>query len=128
LSGGWANTMFSGSRRHTIPSMHDPKVSIYALHDIAYLPQRYHSAFLDLIVRLRHMDEEPLNRTLMGLTSKAIQRVLSPDDVKRLDELVGLGQLNAETLARFSGDPNSHVWDLERELTRSESTFPNSPT
>lgn len=93
--------------------MSDPKVSIYVLHEIAYLPQRYHAPFLDLIVRLRGIDEERLNRTLMALSSKTIQRVLSSDDVKRLLELVRQDRLDTDNLERFSLDPNCHVWDLE---------------
>ena len=104
--------------------MQGPKVSIYVLHEIAYLPQRYHAPFLDLVLRLRAMDEEGRDRTLMALTSKAIQRVLSSDDVERLGELLAGGQVTWEILERFCRDPNTHVWDLENELKRSGSGPP----
>jgi hypothetical protein len=121
LSGALAATTCCEGRNHSLSYMLDPKVSIYVLHEVAYLPQRYHAPFLDLMVRLRGMDEEMLNRTLMALSSKAIQRVLSSDDVKRLCELVAEGQVNPEVLERFSREPNTHVWDLEQELARSRS-------
>lgn len=95
----------------------DPRISVYVLHEIAYLPQRYHAPFLDLIVRLRTVDEDKLNRTLMALSSKAIQRVVSSDDVKRLCELVADRSVDWETLERFCGEPSTHLWDLESELT-----------
>src|SRR5262245_46953091 len=99
--------------------MPDSKISIYVLHEVAYLPQRCHAPFLDLMVSLQGTDEEQLNRTLMGLSSKAIQRVLSSDDVKQLGELIATRQVNLDILERFSLEPNTHVWDLEHELSRS---------
>lgn len=98
--------------------MSEPKVSIYALHEIACLPPRYHGPFLELIVRLRGMEEEQLNRTLMALSSKAIPRVLSADDVKRLGDLVTEGRLAWDSLEQFARDSAAHIWELESELPR----------
>lgn len=95
-----------------------PTVSINVIHEIAYLPKRYHAPFLELILRLRTMDPAARERVLAVLTSRSIHRSDGPENIKRVVELLGRDELNTDDLERYAANPPSAGGFLVDQLLR----------
>ncbi len=90
--------------------MHDhcmlPKPNIYwmNIHEIAYLPQRFRTAFLQLIVRAGSLDEGTLNLLVEFLAGHALARSIDEHDVKEIAEME-LDAMGTAELEALRNDP-----------------------